>query len=49
MKLKIEENELLQENPEVKKELIRVIQDYADVFAALKCQIGTTELIQFDI
>ena len=31
------------------KELIRVIQDYADVFAAPDCQIGTTDLVQFDI
>ena len=33
----------------MKEELKMVIQDYADAFAAPKCQIGTTDLIQFDI
>ena len=49
-KLKIEENEILKKNPSIKARLIKLIEDYADVFADPEgVQIGITDQIEFDI
>ena len=48
-KLKINENVVLQEQPEVKKKLINLLDKYRDVFASSTRVTGTTTLIEFDI
>ena len=49
-KLKIEENEILSENPKIKEKLIELVIEYADVFSDPEgTQIGTTKLLEFDV
>ena len=49
-KLKIEENEILKENPVVKDKLIQIIEEYSDVFSDPEgVEIGTTDLIEFSV
>ena len=49
-KLKIEENEILKENPVIKDKLIQIIEEYSDVFSDPEgVEIGTTDLIEFSV
>ena len=49
-KLKIEENEILKENPMIKEKIIQLVKDYADVFSDPEgVQIGTTDLLEFNV
>ena len=48
-KLKLDENELLNRNPQIKEQLIGLIKEYQDVFADPESQVGETDLVEFDI
>ena len=47
--LKIDENEILKENPEIKQQLKDLIQEYADIFSSPTEEFGKTSLLEFDI
>ena len=49
-KLKLDENQILKENPLVKDKLLQVIEEYVDVFSDPEgVEIGTTDLIEFEV
>ena len=47
--LKIDENEMLKENPTVKRRVLELIEEYYDVFADPETQFGHTNLMEFEI
>ena len=48
-KLKLDENEILNKNPQIKEQLIGLIKEYQDIFADPESQVGETDLVEFDI
>ena len=48
-KLKFNENDLLNRNPQIKGKLLELVREYTDVFAEPESVIGTTDVIEFDI
>ena len=47
--LKLDENKMLQDNPDVKAKLKQLITKHANVFSNPEANIGVTNLIEFDI
>ena len=47
--LKLDESELLNSNPSIKAQVKQLIHDYHEVFGAPGNEIGTTNMIEFDI
>ena len=49
-KLKLDENQILKENPVVKEKLLQIVEEYLDVFSDPESvEIGTTDLLEFEV
>ena len=47
--LRLEENEMLKENPRLMDSVKRLVKEYSDIFSSPEEAIGRTDLIEFDI